>query len=120
MILNEDKTKYMIFNFSKQQFSTRISLKNKQIEEVKEIKLLGTYITKDLKWNRNTKYLVKKAYSRMELLRQMTNFTKSRYDKLHIYKVYIRSVLEQACVVWNSSQSKKHKKRTRKSTKNCS
>ena len=29
MILNEDKTKYMIFNFSKQQFSTRINILKK-------------------------------------------------------------------------------------------
>ena len=100
----------MIFNFSKHQFSTRLSLKNKNIEEVKEIKLLGTYITKDLKWNKNTKYLVRRAYSRMELLRQITQFTKSRQDKLHIYKVYIRSVLEQACVVWNTSLTKKNER----------
>ena len=110
MILNEEKTKYMIFNFSKHQFSTRLSLKNKNIEEVKEIKLLGTYMTKDLKWNKKTKYLVRRAYSRMELLRQMTQFTKSRQDKLHIYQVYIKSVLEQACVVWKTSLTKKNER----------
>ena len=110
MMLNQEKTKYMIFNFGKQQFSTRLSLKGKVLEEVKEIKLLGTYITKDLKWNRNTNHLVKRAYSRMELLRQMTNFTKSTHDKLHIYKVYIRSILEQACVVWHSSLSKRNER----------
>ena len=61
MIIIEEKTKSMIFNFKKtKQFTTRLSLKNKVIEKVKEIKLLGTYITNNLKWNRNTQFLVKK------------------------------------------------------------
>ena len=109
MILNEEKTKSMIFNFNKtKQFSTRLTSNNKTIEQVKAIKLLGTYITDNLKWNKNTKFLVKRAYSRMELLRQLAKFTRSRQDKLQIYKVYIRSVLEQSSVVWNSSLTMKN------------
>ena len=101
----------MLFNFRKnKQFSTRLSLNRKTIETVTEIKLLGTYITNDLKWNKNTKYLVKRAYARMELLRQMTKFTKSTWDKLIIYKVYIRSILEQSSSVWNSSLTKRNER----------
>ena len=107
MVLNEEKTKNMIFNFSKnKKFSTCPQLNNKHIETVKEIKLLGTIITDDLKWGKNTKFLVKRAYGRMELLRQMANFTKSTKDKMHIYKMYIRSVVEQSCVVWHHNISK--------------
>ena len=36
----------------------------------------------------------------------MTNFTKSERDETHIYKTYIRSVVEQSCVVWNEGLSK--------------
>ena len=62
MKLNTNKTKNMIFNFSKKnKFSTQLSLKNENIELIKEIKLLGTYITDDLKWNRNTAEIVKKS-----------------------------------------------------------
>ena len=57
----------------------------------------------------NTKHLVKRAYARMEILRQMSKFTKSVKDKNHIYKTYIRSVLEQSSVVWSSSITKKNK-----------
>ena len=111
MKLNTDKTKCMIFNFTKsKQFSTRLTLKNTQLETVKEMKLLGTIISDDLKWNKNTSNLVKKAYSRMELLRQIKCFTKSTADKLHIYKTYIRNNLEQSCVVWGSSISKQNDK----------
>jgi hypothetical protein len=111
MVLSEEKTKCMVFNFSKKRkFSTRLSLNNKNLETVKEVKLLGTIITDDLKWVNNTKFMVKRAYSRMELLRQMANFTKSTKDKIHIYKVYIRSVLEQSCVVWHHNISKVNEK----------
>ena len=109
MKLNTDKTKCMIFNFTRsKQFSTRLTLKNTQLETVKEMKLLGTIITDDLKWNKNTTFLVKKAYARMELLRRIKNFTKSTNDKLQIYKTFIRNQVEQSCVVWGSNISKKN------------
>ena len=50
MQLNEKKTKSMIFNFSKNyQFTTKLAVNDKNIELVKETKLLGTVITDDLK-----------------------------------------------------------------------
>ena len=42
----------------------------------------------------------------MELLRKMTQFTKSSKEKLHIYKIYKRRILEQSCVVWGSNNTK--------------
>ena len=69
MILNLKKTKNMIFNCTKKYpFTTRLQIENTNIEVVKEMKLLGTKITDDLKWNSNTKMLVKKANSRIQLL----------------------------------------------------
>ena len=107
MVLNEDKTKTMLFNFTKsKQCSVRLKLNDKVIETVKETKLLGTIITNNLKWDKNTKYLIKKAYSRMELLRKVSEFCKSTKDRLHIYKMYVRSVVEQSAVVWHSSLTK--------------
>ena len=49
-------------------------------------------ISEDLKWNKNTEYLVEKAYSRMELLSKAAEFTKSIEDKREIYILYIRSL----------------------------
>ena len=64
MELNEEKTKFMIFNFTKKrQFTTRLNLNGKNVENVNEMKLLGTIITNDLKWNKNTKFLIKRAYA---------------------------------------------------------
>ena len=56
MKLNVRKTKSMIFNFSKKhQFNIKLTVNNDRVEIVKEAKLLGTTITDDLKWNKNTK-----------------------------------------------------------------
>ena len=106
MVLNEKKTKYMIFNFSKKYpFSTRLELKNTKIERISEIKLLGTVITDDLKWERNTAELVKKGNARMRLLTKVASFTKSIDDLKNIYTVFIRSILENSAVVWHSGLS---------------
>ena len=55
MKLNIKKTKDIIFKFS-----SYIKLKNNVIETVSDTKLLGTIITDDLKWNRNTDSIVSK------------------------------------------------------------
>ena len=55
MVLNEKKTKSMIFNYSKKyQFATDLRLKSESLNVVDEAKLLGLILTSDLKWNSNT------------------------------------------------------------------
>ena len=55
MLLNVRKTKNMLFNFSKNlQFSTDIQLGNESVETVNEAKLLGTTITDNLSWSKNS------------------------------------------------------------------
>ena len=49
------KTKTMIFNFSKKnQFTTKLNVLNTDIDMVKETTLLGTIITDQLNWDKNT------------------------------------------------------------------
>ena len=104
IILNQKKTKVMIFNFTEiYQFTIRLEMNRENLEVVSQAKLLGVIITNDLKWESNTDYLVKKANSRMQLLRKVASFTKSKEDKKAIYVLYIRSILEQSSVVWHSS-----------------
>ena len=68
-----------------------------------EKKLLGTIITNDLKWEANTSFLVRKANSRMQLLGKCVTFTKKIEELRNIYIIFIRSNLEQSCVLWHSS-----------------
>ena len=79
------------------------------LDLVQEVKLLGTTITNNFSWNKNTKELVRKAFRRMQLLYKAASFTNSRQDLKSIYLTYIRSILEQSAVVWHSSLTKKNR-----------
>ena len=107
MKINEEKTKQMIFNFTNNfQFSTRTFINGKNIEIIDQTKLLGVVITNDLKWEENTSVILKKANARMQLLRKCATFTKDKSELTNIYILFIRSILEQSCVVWHSSLNK--------------
>ena len=111
MKLNESKTQNIIFNFSKtKQFTTNLKVNNSKMEVVDECKLLGTSITKNMTWNRNTSELVKKKMGLKEVLYKAASFTKSKQDLKLIYLTYIRSALEQSAVVWHSSLTSKNRK----------
>ena len=75
MLINQKKTKNIIFNFTnKYQFCTRLSLNGENVEIVQESKLLGTIIQNDLKWDSNTAHVVKRANARMVLLQKLSEF----------------------------------------------
>ena len=104
MQINQKKSKIMIFNFTNNyQFSTRLSLQDENLEEVSETKLLGTIVTNDLKWHKNTERIIKKANAKMQILRVSSNFTSKWADLKQIYISYVRSQLEQSCTIWHSS-----------------
>ena len=104
MKLNTDKSKYMVFNFTRDhQFSTRLHLEDKVLEQVKETRLLGLIINDDLSWHANTQSLVKKANARMLILHNLASFALPVEEMVNIYVLYVRSVLEYSSVVWHSS-----------------
>ena len=110
MIINEKKTKTIIFNFTENfQFTTRLRLKGEPIEVIEKTRLLGTMITRDLKWDLNTSTIVKKANARMELLRRVAGFGTPPEDLKEIYVLFIRSILEQSATVWHSSLTQENK-----------
>ena len=81
MKLNVKKTKSMIFNFTKKhQFMTNLEINEEIVEVVSETKLLGTHITNDLKWDKNTSELVKKAFQRMQVFYRASSFTTRKQD----------------------------------------
>ena len=98
----------MVFNFTeKYQFGTRLQLNGDNLEIVDRAKLLGVIITDDLKWEANTESIVKRANMRMELLRKVASFGTNVEEKRNIYILFIRSVLEQSCVVRHSSLTRR-------------
>ena len=119
MEINEKKSKVMIFNFTKKyQFTTRLQIKGKSLETIKSTKLLGTIIQDNLKWDENTEYLVKRANSRMNILRKAKKFNASKEDLTQIYTSFIRCILEQSCTVWHSSISSENKEDLERVQKN--
>ena len=93
----------MIFNFTDLRFSTRLYLENTLLEEISETKLLGTIVSSDMKWHKNTELLVQKAYKRMQILHKLVSFGVSRNDLKETYILYICSILELNCPVWHFS-----------------
>ena len=108
MAINASKTKMMIFNFSDKKFTTRVKLNNQNVEIVDQVKLLGTIVTSDLKWDRNTSEIVKKANTRMTILTKVAEFCPSVDELKNIYILFIRSLLEQSAVVWHSGLTKEN------------
>ena len=71
MKLNKDKTKVMLFNPAKQwDFMPEIEVGGQILEVVDEYKLVGVMISSSLKWDENTEYITKKAYSRLWMLKK--------------------------------------------------
>ena len=47
--------------------------------------------------------MVKKAYARMTILQKLYSFSVPVQDLVTIYKLYVRSLVEQNVAVWSSS-----------------
>ena len=104
MKLNEKKTKLMVFNFTHNyQFSTRVKLNDILLEIIDDTTLLGTTVSSDLKWHKNSQQLTQKGYQRMTILRKLYPFDVPQEDMVLIYKMFIRSILEFNSNVWFSS-----------------
>ena len=102
MRLNAEKTSVMIFNFTyNYQFSTRLYLQDTLLNIVNETKLLGTWISSDLTWWKNTNYITRKAFQKIEIVRRLYEFNVSLPDLVLIYTLYVRSTLEFNCCVWH-------------------
>ena len=75
MIINESKCHAFTINFSKHNTGPKdLKLNDKLIDSVDTIKLLGVYLTNDLKWSVNTKNICKKVNQRLYLVRKLKQF----------------------------------------------
>ena len=91
MLLNTSKTKTMTFNFTNlYQFSPSLKLEDEVIETISETKLLEVIINNTLSWDSNTKFIVKRANSRMRMLYKLVEFTVPVEDLITIFILYIR------------------------------
>ena len=63
-------------------------------------------LTNDLKWDLNTDTIIKKANSRMELLRRVAGFGATLDDLKIIYILFIRSLLQENYIGYKSALEK--------------
>ena len=84
----------MIFNSTENfQFSTRMNINGQKIDTIEKTKFLGTIITNNLKWDENTREVIKKTNMRMCLLRKVASFKPPQKDLKLICIQYFRRSL---------------------------
>ena len=77
------------------------------LKRVTVIKILGIWLQDDMGWEKNTKEICKKAYSRIPLLTKLKYAGICTEDLLTIYVLFIRSVAEYCSVVYHTSLTQK-------------
>lgn len=103
MSINVSKTNYMLFTRSKTKFATRFMVNGLKIDQVKEQKVCGLWITDDIKWEKNTRELTRGAFARISMLTKLKYVGVAQDDLVEVYVLFIRSLLEYCSVVWHSS-----------------
>ena len=72
----------------------------KNLECVRQSKILGLVITDDLKWYQNTKYITERALSKIWTIRRLKNLGLTNDFIFDVYTKEIRSILEFGAPVW--------------------
>ena len=105
MVLNPDKTKIMVVNFThNHQFQSLLTIpgSSTSIELTFETKLLGYWLTVNMKPDVHVSYILKIAYGRLWAISRLKTANVPNNDILHFFNVKIRSVLEYAAPVFTS------------------
>ena len=108
MVLNPDKTKLMVINFTtSHQFQSLLTIpgSSSNIELCFETKLLGYWLTIDVKPATHVAYILKIAYSRLWAISRLKSADVSDDDIYYFYCMKIRSVLEYSAPVFSSMLS---------------
>ena len=99
----------MLFNTSnKNYFSPELNMDGVVLEVVKEKKLLGVVITNDIKWQQNILNITNKAYKILQILKRLKQMGGSNTVLINVYTKQVRSIIEYASIVWNSSLTQKN------------
>ena len=106
LFLNRESIKFIIFNYK---FTTRLQVKENDVEIVDKMKILGTIVNNTLSWDENCNHLIKKVNARMQLLRNIQSFGASKEEMTHLWIVFCRNVLEISRVVWRPSLAHEYK-----------
>ena len=102
MSCNQQKTKILLFSRMKTyDFSPEVQLGGKHIEVVEEMKIVGFQLRSDLKTISNTRYIIKKAYSQMWILRRLKALGAKRHRLIDVLQKQVLSVLTLGVPAWD-------------------
>ena len=98
MKLNQTKCKDMIISFALEHPKLDpIFIKEHELVPASSAKILGMYISVDLKWNTHITHIASKASKRLYFLRLLKRSGVDRYSLLTVFTTCIRPVLEYGC-----------------------
>ena len=106
MIINESKCNVITFNFSNRNtVPQNLKLNDKLLQPVDKIKLLGVYLTNDLKWTANTKNICSKVNQRLYLINKLKSYGLQKEELITAWISILRPVTEYAVPLWHSGLS---------------
>ena len=111
MVLNPSKTKLMIINFtSNHQYKSLLTIpgSSSAIELTFETKLLGYWLSVDMKPDAHVSYILRIAYSRLWAISRLKSAAVNNDDIVYFFNMKIRSVLEYCAPVFTSMLSKEN------------
>ena len=104
MKINVTKTKELPITFLKNGAPMdRLTVYNQPLDLVPSSKLLGAYVSSDLKWSTHIDYICAKASKRLYALRTLKRSGVQPTDLKSVFCYFIRPLLEYACPIWHSS-----------------
>ena len=107
MIINGSKCHSITFNFSTNNVPPdNLMIQGNVIQPCDVIKLLGVYITKDLKWSTNTSEICTKVNKKFFILSKLKQFGFQREELVHAWITNIRPLTEYAAPLWHSGLTK--------------
>ena len=112
MSMNANKTFLLVNNFThNHQFIPHLQIPGSgdTIKTKNETKLLGYWLTSDVKPHRHVKHILDIAYKRLWAVTRLKNAGVPDFDILHFFNIKIRSVLETNCPVFHPMLTQENK-----------
>ena len=102
MKINGKKCQMLICNFSHgTNLDSNVSINDVPVPVVSSMKLIGVYITSDLKWTTHTQHITKSASRKLFMLTVLRQFHADLSDLRAIYISFIRPTLEYCSQLWH-------------------
>ena len=106
MVLNSSKTKTMVIattqKHSRYDLKLNLQIDDKNINQVKEHKLLGVTIDEQLKWNSHINSVSKKVSKTLYLMHRLRNIIDTD-TKILFFNAFIRSHFDYCSTIWDST-----------------